>query len=744
MQKLKNATKLYITLLAFFVVVVALTLTLYFTLGAGRNSDGTGNGDSNGTVESLTTAVLNGSSTLSSSSSLSFSLNSNGTTTPGSAITIKNMSKNLPIYVRAQVVLAMSDGSTTAGMYITSGDGWTYASDNYLYYRDALATNAITSKVIDAIHYPTSYSGKSVKASFIVEAIQEEAGNPNVAFSGVTVSNSSNFSNGMLNKTASLTALASKTDTKTLSIANNGKQDLDVKLRMASSKWTVSQAKIGSTSKTIERDDNSGYYHILEKLPIGSTLTLILADADKNNSIVAPSTTIEFILQDYAVANDFYSLVDGNMQNLNIPNETKTISKTNASGLKVYSYNNLPKYVYVQTATSNNSQVQYADGWGFDQGGQIAISSTPIAPKSYSGALFDSTWLNGLASGVTLTIKVWSADTVVSPTVQIIKGASVTDTEFCEPVATSSGTTITSSNSLTNLMIDLSSVTNASSLSTTLKNTWGNLRIKGNDFSDLLVRASISFVWGTNASGSWVPDEAQPALGFDPSIIYGAGFSYNSEDESLAYAYNLPKGYVTSPMLDFSANGTIVAQALLNAKESSTNDKLKLNIMIEAVYAEGSQLDVLDMSSATKVTTSNFYALINGATSMVDGQKMVTYAKNGTINWNNYSIYIKNNFPVGVRVSLAIEYGSLSGSTWTPATESVSAINLSDYIDSSNWVFDADLGGYKYNSSLPGKCATLPLFTTSGLSSLKTAIDAEIGSNSHARLVIMVESTHRV
>ena len=734
--------KFYLSIFIVFALILAITFSLYFTVGAGRQSSGNTDSSSTGGVEKLSTEVyVNGSK---ASSAI--------TGTPSSfaskPITIKNTS-NVPVYIRAKVSIIYDSGASTSGMYITFEDEWTYSADNYLYYKDVVASGSSTTSLLNSIvNYTTD---TNVRVWVVAEAIQQEAAVPNVSITGVGDPVDSSFSNGLLNKGYKLNSLTSETDSDDITIVNTGKQDLDVKLRIASSEYTISAVEINSVEVDFVRDENSGYFNVLAKLPVSQNCVITLVDANKNNGIIAGYNTagtsvgsvIEFILQDYVVANDFYSIVDGTtLQNYASTNGVYELTSAQATNAKVYSYNNVPKYAYVQIM--NNQTATFAsNGWGFIEGTQTAVSSSAILPKSTSSVLFTS------ASG-NVQLKVWSAIPVQSPTISLVQYGSLNDaSEYYVPLDVSSVSV--TQKATASLYKNLTSTNITTSDITSL---WGNLAIKSSDFSDLLVRVALSFTWGSYANDTWTADATQPSLGFDPSVFYGDGFAYNSEDESLTYSYNLPKNHATSAILDFNSTTerttalASMASAINSAKANSTGKMLKLTVMVEAVYAEGSQLDVYDMTNSTKITTDDFYLNVKGATSLVDSQTLITVTNltSVTLDWSKYSVYATNNFPIGLRVSVALQWGTASGNTWTPSTTNpISTINLDDYIDKTYWNFDAELGGYKYHCSLPGKAATKGIFK-SDLSALASAIKTESASHSGeiVRLVIMVETTHKI
>lgn len=755
MQKksMKNTTKLYIVMAVVIILVAALTLTLYFTLGA-RSNSGSENGTNQGTVEQLSAQVLSNGTPVTNLAPIT--LQGTQTNLTGSGIQIQN-SSNLDAYVRAKVTFSFTDGTSTNGIYFEYDDNWTYAADNYLYYKYILSPNAKTDSLVEYLYYDSDsgFAGKQVQIRVIAEIIQREAAEPSVTITGDGISavDTPSFSQGLMNSTYNMTALINEsTDSRVVTITNTGKLDLNIKLRIASSEWTVSSATINSVSTEVERDANSGYYSIVGNLPAGDNQTcqITFIDANRNNDIVAPATTVSFIFQDYVVANDFYSIVDSNLQNFAQNENGDTVitinstTKTQLANAKVYSYNNVEKYAYVSTLVSTGVVAQYGADWGVIEGEQTAVSNA-ISPKSTSSVLYDSTWINGLADGTTLTISVWSAIPVQTPTISLIQQNGLGDVSTSYQPVTATGATLTS----TDLIINVSSAINAS----TITNAWGNLAVASTDYSDLLVRVSMALTWGTDASGSWVADATQPSMsGLDLSQYYGNGFSYNSEDASLTYSYNLANGQATSPILEFPSDISSLVDAINSASASSTGKEIKLTVMVEAIYAVGSQLDVIDRTGSSSIALDDFYLDIEGYTSMVQTESVITYTPNsGTLDWDKYSIYATNNFSLGVRVAVALQWGTLSGNTWTPSTtNSISEINLDDFIDKDYWTFDFDLGGYEYNCSIPGKSATKAIFdleaTNSQMQTLQQAINAEATSHSGeiVRLVIMVETTHKI
>ena len=382
-------------------------------------------------------------------------------------------------------------------------------------------------------------------------------------------------------------------------------------------------------------------------------------------------------------------------------------------------------------------------GWGKLEGELTAVSADPIAPKSFSPALFDSSWANSLTAG-TITIKVWTAIPVQSPTISVVRQTGTSD--YSQPIAADESAALTGGN----LVLDNANATYAGITNATTG--WANLRIRSTDYSDLLVRVSLGLSWGTydNTSGTWTT-HANSALDLSP--FYGDGFSYNSGDGSLTYNYNLSKDRATSPILEFPATDTTnFSSALEDERDANQGYSLKLTIMVEAVYAEGSQLDVIKFDGAVSgVDLGNYYVYLSNYTSMVKSQEIITYNPDGTddLDWNNYLIYATNNFPIGARVSVAIQWGTVTDSNNWQASDTLSEIVLDDYIDKDYWEFDTELGGYNYKYSIPGKSATKPLFSTAGLSALKKAIDNEHSENTSlsekvARLVVMVETTHKI
>ena len=486
------------------------------------------------------------------------------------------------------------------------------------------------------------------------------------------------------------------------------------------------------------RDANNGYYSIIGKLATKNTnvCVLTLEDANKNNGQVAGATNITFILQDYVLANDFYSIVDSNLQNIGTNNNgVITLQKAQLTNAKVYSYNNVAKTVYVKTTVSNGTVATYGADWAYLVGQNTAISGSAIPAKDTSSTLFDSTWVAGLDASATVSVKIWTAIPVQSPTVELVRqsGLGTSSTGYGQVSAT--GSTVTSASLVVSSISD-----------TYIKNAWSNIGIKSNDYSDLLVRVSMAFVWGSLNGETFTPNATQPNLNFNVSQYYGKGFSYVADDGSLTYIQNLQNNKVSSPILEFPSDITAFVNALNTAKSSITSggNAVKLQVMVEAVYAEGSQLDVLDISSATsKIALTDYYVDIQGATSMTDEGAFITYNPNTSIaSWNNYVIYAKNNFPIGVRVSLALQWGKVSGNTWTASSNPVSTVDLSKFV-SNDWTFNSTIGGYEYKCALPGNSATKGLFQ-SDLSGLQGLIDAEASGHSGEviRLIVMVDLTY--
>lgn len=725
MQKsIKKTTKLYISIAVIIALVLAVTLSLYFTLGSNRRTSGNTNGSNGGKIETITLSVLDNGSAMTAPKTAS-------SETAFTNLTVKNNSK-LPVYVRAKVSMT----SSVAGMYAVAGTDWVYAADNYLYYKNIVASGASTpSAIISGIE---GFTG-SVTMSVIAEGIQKEAAEPAVVVTGFGNKKTSVFSNGLLNVAYNVPALANKDATKIATIKNSGKLDLDVKFKLKSSEWTVYTIKNGSTNLSFEMDKNSGYYRVYDKLTVGSTFTITLIDANRNNTITAGATEIEFILQDYIVANDFYALVNSNLQNVGTKNAngTYTITPAQASNLYVYSYNNVPKMVFVQTTGVNEASYN-TSGWGYSRGDRVAISSV-IAPKSKTTS---SIYASGWTPSGNLTVKVWTAIPVETTTIGLVKSNALkTSGDYYQPATDGSATAVTSDS----LILSVSGSLTADQI----KSAWGNIAIKSTDFSDLLVRASISLTWGTKSGSTWTANASQPELGFDISKFYGKGFAYNSSDESLTYSYNLTSGQLSSALLDFTLDATEL-NTMVNALKNNTSygNAVKLTVFAEAVYAVGSQLDVIDLSTISGgISVTEYIFNVEGAKSLVQNQEFITY--DGTA-WSHdlsqLAIYATNYFPVGIRVAVALQYGTANNTTWTPSSDPNSTVDLNSYIDTTYWTFDAELGGYKYKYSLPGKAGTHALFTSAKIAELNTAINAELSSHSGqtARLVIMVETTHKV
>ena len=168
--------------------------------------------------------------------------------------------------------------------------------------------------------------------------------------------------------------------------------------------------------------------------------------------------------------------------------------------------------------------------------------------------------------------------------------------------------------------------------------------------------------------------------------------------------------------------------------------------MIEAIYAEGSQFDVIYGGTKVGDADDNYYISLDGYTSMVETGEKITYTVGGALNWDKYLVYVKNNFPLGVKVSLALQWGTYNEGTkvWTPdKTNPHSTINIYQYI-SSDWTFNADIGGAEYKYAVPGNAATKPLFDADKLDDLKTALDSDASgrTNQTVRLVVIVGTTH--
>ncbi len=765
----KNTKKLYLTTaIISFVLILAISLTLIFTLG-GRSSGGSGNGNNTGTIGSVSTEVYNGGTKLGSGGlSVSTSITYN--------VNVKNTS-DFPVYLRARVIVT----GTSNNPMIKFGANWTYAADNYLYYNDKVESgkfaggtaSAPTNATEDTLFkgFDNGIAATNLTVRFVVEALQEEAAVPQVAITCTTsgalventtteyenVSGSKLIQNGLIKAFYKLkTELSNKDDKRVIQIANNGKQDLDVKFRIASSEWMVEGATVNNAERKVEWFPNAGYYQLVDKLAIGETVKITLGDANKNNNINAPATTIDFTLQDYVVATDIYSLVNKTtLKNVGSKVSGKistyTVSGSELANLAVYSYNNINKFVYVKTS---GDAYTYNGSWGNFEGESTGVSGAVIAPKSCSELLYKSGSYN--TSG-TYTITIQTAQTIDNATISVIKATGTLNdgtTGNYKPVDNVAGTAVATADMI------LDAGTNYANSNIISK--WGKLAIKSNDSSDMLVRVSLSFAWGTKASdGTWTPNT--DALGFSPSVFYGDGFSFNSEDQSLTYNYNLAKGQATSALLDFTdtttsgtTRGTELAKMVsaINAK----NQALKLSVMVEAIYAVGSQLDILKLTGTPTATSGSYYtsdAIGTNYTSMTKTSGIITgTASELASSLSNYVVYVTNNFPVGVRVAVALQWGKLNETTNTWTSSGNSTVNLGQYLSSTNWEFDKTLGGYNYKCSIPGKCATLSIFDydklTNETTGLKRAIlDASETSNhirngEALRVVIMAETTHKV
>lgn len=751
----KNTRKLYLlTSVIALLVVLTVSLALIFTLGA-RGTTGTGDKDgvSTGTTGKVLTGLTNNGNAVTSTNGIA-------------ANNVQNLkvtnSSNVDVYIRARVILTGSVSGAVNFEY--DNTKWTYAADNYLYYSDAVAPNSATTNLI------TNFaSGVTGTVRVIVEALQKDAAIPTVKYTyntnaAVSIGGDNNPTNwnassnalqyGLIKFSQNLTELSGPNDTDTVKIENTGKQDLDVKFRIASSEWIVQKGQVGSTTKTINWDANAGYYHLVGKLAVGETLTLTFGDANKNNGIKAGNTKIHFTLQDYVVATDVYALVDNNLNNLGTlaSGTTDTYNLTANQNPYIYSYNNVDKFVYVKVTTTGT--FAFNSAWGQLEGEVTGVSGAVITPKSCSAQLFAT------APNVAYTVKVWTAQKIDNPTISVVKANGLkTSTGNYQPAKSGdTGFSITDSQIEIQDLV-LGATTTATNSDVTGK--WGNLAIKSDDDSDMLVRVSLSFSWGTLSNNVWTPSTDE--LGFSPSKFYGKGFSFNSEDQSLTYNYNLSKGQCTSALLDFSYDSTelVTMVAKINAK----NQALKLTIMVEAIYAVGSQLDILRLNGGQGTpSNTNYYTTEELGTEQTDtttnGYKSMT--KNMNIIYGNasalatelgkYVVYATNNFPVGIRVAVALQWGTYNSTTgvWTPASSPNSSVDLGQYIDTAHWEFDDELGGYNYKCSIPGKCATLPIFSDSALTNSSTGLAAKIGteSSSHSgqvlRVVIMAETTHKI
>lgn len=781
----KNTKKLYLTTaIISFVLVLAISLTLIFTLG-GRSSGGSGNGNNTGTIGSVSTKVYDGTTELSSGG---LPISTSGTYN----VNVKNTS-DMGVYLRARVIVI----GTSNNLMIKFGTNWTYAADNYLYYNNKVesgkfaggANSAPTSTTEDTLFKgfdtssTTTVTGLTVR--FVIEALQEEAAVPKVdvsvsdtkyvenskvtnasATTGLGTASCTLIQNGLLKYTIPVAEIASDTNknaSRTFTIANNGKQDLDVKFRIASSEWMVESVTVGSdNTRKVEWFPNAGYYQLVDKLDIGSTATITLGDANKNNNIKATDTTIELTLQDYIVATDVYSIVNATtLQNVgdykgNGEFEISNATDATMKNLAIYSYNNINKFVYVKTTlTDKTVEVKYNGTWGNFEGEDTGVSGAVIAPKSCSEKLFATA--AAATNDNKYTIKVWTAQTIDNPTIDVV---------YVSSGLNGSGNNYQAFNDSSNNATAIDKTNAATYMYATESNKseivskWNKLAIKSNDSSDMLVRVSLSFAWGTYSDNNWVPNT--DALGFSPSDYYGNGFSFNSEDQSLTYNYNLQKGYCTSALFE----NLTLPDAVLSKIAGTT--ALKLSVMVEAIYAVGSQLDILKLTGTPTATSDSYYtsdAIGTNYTSMTKTSGIITGNASTLANeLSKYVVYVTNNFPVGVRVAVALQWGTLNGTEWIPSTNAAGAnstVNLGQYL-TSNWEFDKTLGGYNYKCSIPGKCATLPIFDSTILSNGKTlnagtsneviidsfataiADEASNHSGEVLRVVIMAETTHKV
>ena len=767
----KNTKKLYLTTaIISFVLVLAISLTLIFTLG-GRSSGGSGNGNNTGTIGSVSTEVYNGGTKLGSGGlSVSTSITYN--------VNVKNTS-DFPVYLRARVIVT----GTSNNPMIKFGANWTYAADNYLYYNDKVESGKFAGGTASAPANATEdtlfkgfdngIAATNPKVRFVVEALQEEAAVPNVKVDVGTT----NFVNGnTINTgasetigTASCTLIqnglkkyaiplnwSTDANARTLKITNNGKQDLDVKFRISSvavnneetssSEWMVEGVKIG-TATDYEWFPNAGYYQLKKKLAIGENVEITFGDANKNNGIDPKQVNIDLTLQDYIVATDIYSIVDATtLKNVgeykgNGEFEILNATEDTMKNLAIYSYNNINKFVYVKT-TSTGGNVTYNGTWGNFEGEDTGVSGAVIAPKSCSEKLFATATNNK-----TYKIKVWTAQTIDNPTINVVhvaSGLNGSNNNYQAYNDSSNGAiAISKTNAATYMYATESN-------KSTIVSKWNNLAIKSNDSSDMLVRVSLSFAWGTYSGGTWTPNT--DALGFSPSDYYGNGFSFNSEDQSLTYNYNLQKGYCTSALFENLA----LPADVLNKITGTT--ALKLSVMVEAIYAVGSQLDILKLTGTPTATSGSYYtsdAIGTNYTSMTKTSGIITEtASEFASSLSNYVVYVTNNFPVGVRVAVALQWGKLNGTTNTWTSSGNSTVNLGQYLSSTNWEFDKTLGGYNYKCSIPGKCATLSIFDYDKLTNKATGLEQAILDASETsnhirngdalRVVIMAETTHKV
>jgi len=793
----KNTRKLYIsTAIVAFMLVLAISLALVFTLG-GRSSGGTNNnGENSGKIGSVSTKVYDGTTELSSGGLTGVSTGNSYN------VNVKNNS-DVDVYLRARVIVM----GTSNNLMIKYGANWTYAADNYLYYNNKVSSNKYAGETADAPTtatddtlfkgFDTTTTTTGLTVRFVVEALQKDAALPNVKIdvgttnfvNGETVNSSASDTLGTasctliqngLKKYAIPLSWSDTESARTLTITNNGKQDLDVKFRISSveidrtqtpsSEWMVEGMKIDGTAVDYEFFQNAGYYQLKTILEIGKTVTIVFGDSQKANGIAPQNVNIDLTLQDYIVATDVYSLVDattlqnvGEYKGYGVFEIPDTLTADDLENLAIYSYNNINKFVYVKTTSSDGGSVTYNGTWGKFEGESTGISSTVIAPKSCSAKLFATA-----TASKTYTIKVWTAQTIDNPTISVIKATSGLNdaTGYYQPVTSPTCTQVTTAS----MILEAGTTYTA----TNVTEKWANLAVMSNDSSDMLVRISLSFAWGAydSTTGKWTQNS--DALGFSPSVFYGNGFSFNSEDQSLTYNYNLAKGQATSALLEFPATASSETTATEEQQEfakmiNAINTKyqaLKLSVMVEAIYAVGSQLDVLKIDGEQTSASENYYTTdelgTEGTALGTDGDYISMTKTSGMItgsaselasSLSQYVVYVTNNFPVGVRIAVALQWGTLNGTTWTPSTNSAganSSVNLGQYLDSSCWTFDSTLGGYNYKCSIPGKCASMPIFSSSLLKSSTDGLVAAIGdeATTHGgevlRVIIMAETTHNV
>ena len=108
-KRIGKTAKFYLTITMVILLIIALSVSLYFTLAI-RSSQGTNNkGGNEGTVTQMSAQVVSNGQPV--TSPLVMTLQPNTTnTSPASGIQIKNTSP-LEVYVRAKVTLAFTDST---------------------------------------------------------------------------------------------------------------------------------------------------------------------------------------------------------------------------------------------------------------------------------------------------------------------------------------------------------------------------------------------------------------------------------------------------------------------------------------------------------------------------------------------------------------------------------------------------------------------------------------------------------